>query len=346
MAFGMMAIVGLQTTLRQNSDIAKQRSEAVRIAEEAIEAVARVLGHRTRGVVKAYDDIAIGALADVDGRRHERHLHAEANGESTRRRAGSRSRVQVSWLDRTGQPQSVTLNSIIAAADPALSGILTMEPGGVPVRAAAGPATRASLRAAVDLGDGKSAFKPPAARWCGRLGLRQPDRRDRRRVQHGDHRAGSADRQPTCRVAATTPTACRSAASCAFPPDRRSPRPPTPRSPRARHSTWRSCSRSPAPATRARPRLLRERADLVVDDAALGALLLRHLLQHGRGAGLVGHLHADAAGLPRTGRRRAWVSPTTRPTPPRAATASAATPRDQRRRRSFRTSCTRATTPT
>ena len=37
MAFGMMAIVGLQTTLRLNSDIAKQRSEAVRIAEEAIE---------------------------------------------------------------------------------------------------------------------------------------------------------------------------------------------------------------------------------------------------------------------------------------------------------------------
>ena len=37
MAFGMMAIVGLQTTLRANSDVAKQRSEAVRIAEEAIE---------------------------------------------------------------------------------------------------------------------------------------------------------------------------------------------------------------------------------------------------------------------------------------------------------------------
>ncbi|HPO19087.1 MAG TPA: hypothetical protein PLO07_07820, partial [Rubrivivax sp.] len=37
MAFGMIAIVGLQSSLRQNSEIAKQRSEAVRIAEEAIE---------------------------------------------------------------------------------------------------------------------------------------------------------------------------------------------------------------------------------------------------------------------------------------------------------------------
>ena len=46
MAFGMMAIVGLQTTLRQNSDIAKQRSEAVRIARGGDRTVARVLRHR------------------------------------------------------------------------------------------------------------------------------------------------------------------------------------------------------------------------------------------------------------------------------------------------------------
>ena len=65
MAFGMMAIVGLQTTLRQNSDIAKQRSEAVRIAEEAIEQWRAFSAIETTAGHKAYDDIAVGQLDDI-----------------------------------------------------------------------------------------------------------------------------------------------------------------------------------------------------------------------------------------------------------------------------------------
>ena len=37
MAFGMLAVAGIQGMLRLNSDVAKQRSEAVRIAQEQIE---------------------------------------------------------------------------------------------------------------------------------------------------------------------------------------------------------------------------------------------------------------------------------------------------------------------
>ena len=37
MAFGMLAVVGVQSTLRLNGDIAKQRSEATRIAQETLE---------------------------------------------------------------------------------------------------------------------------------------------------------------------------------------------------------------------------------------------------------------------------------------------------------------------
>jgi Tfp pilus assembly protein PilV len=37
MAFGMLAVVGVQSTLRLNGDIAKQRSEATRIAQENLE---------------------------------------------------------------------------------------------------------------------------------------------------------------------------------------------------------------------------------------------------------------------------------------------------------------------
>jgi Tfp pilus assembly protein PilV len=37
MALGMMGLVGVQSTLRSTSDVAKQRSEAVRIAQAEIE---------------------------------------------------------------------------------------------------------------------------------------------------------------------------------------------------------------------------------------------------------------------------------------------------------------------
>lgn len=37
MAFGMLGVVGMQSTLRFNSDVSKQRSEAVRIVQETVE---------------------------------------------------------------------------------------------------------------------------------------------------------------------------------------------------------------------------------------------------------------------------------------------------------------------
>ena len=37
MAFGMLSLVGVQATLRLNSDLAKQRTEAIRIATEELE---------------------------------------------------------------------------------------------------------------------------------------------------------------------------------------------------------------------------------------------------------------------------------------------------------------------
>jgi Tfp pilus assembly protein PilV len=152
MAFGMMAIVGLQTTLRQNSDIAKQRSEAVRFAEEAIEQ------WRAYSTLGAYDAITIGEDTDppVSGMNATYTLkRTVAPGQGWKSIA-----VQVSWVDRAGQIQSVTLNSIIAAADPALSGILTMAPGsGLPVMPPLGrnPGIPAG---ATPMGGGRSIFMP------------------------------------------------------------------------------------------------------------------------------------------------------------------------------------------
>lgn len=167
MAFGMIAIVGLQSSLRQNSDIAKQRSEAVRIAEREIE---RWRGFAQLGVATppdiGFNDIqtlAAETIApDADNRFNTTFTLTRT---VTDMPGGKAIAVTVSWPDRTkppsDPPQSVTLNSFIAAADPALSGRLTMAPGG---GAALPPQGRhpAIPVVAKDLGNGLSGYKPPA----------------------------------------------------------------------------------------------------------------------------------------------------------------------------------------
>ena len=160
MAFGMMAIVGLQSTLRLNSDVSKQRSEAVRIAEEAIEDWRAFSSCQPGPTSRPTTTSPSVRLDDNAVDRHQRHLHAEANGEPGQ---GWKSiQVEVSWVDRTGQPQSVTLSSVIAGADPALSGVLSTVPARRARAACRWPAPR-RLPGGRDLGGGKSAYRPPGA---------------------------------------------------------------------------------------------------------------------------------------------------------------------------------------
>ncbi len=162
MAFGMLGIVGLQATLRQNSDVAKQRSEAVRIGEEAIEQwrAFSIMG-ATSGASAGYASIQTPANQVI-----KPDATNKFNTEFTLSRTvadmpgGKTLAVTVSWTDRSNQPQSVTLNTIIAAADPALSGRLTMaDTGGGAALPPQGRHPAIPMEAA-DRGDGTSGFKP------------------------------------------------------------------------------------------------------------------------------------------------------------------------------------------
>jgi hypothetical protein len=162
MAFGMMAIVGLQSTLRLNADITKQRAEAVRIAEDAIEAWRAFSVIETTAGRAAYDDIALGALDDV--------AVAGSNTTFTLKRTVSPGpgwkaiRVEVSWLDRTGQAQSITLSSIIGRSDPAVSGALSVLASSGPASLPFGRNPAVPAGAVPVQGDRtKSAYRPPGA---------------------------------------------------------------------------------------------------------------------------------------------------------------------------------------
>jgi Tfp pilus assembly protein PilV len=160
MAFGMMAIVGLQSTLRQNSDIAKQRSEAVRIGEAAIEEWRAFATMPTTAGLMAYDDIPVGVLADkaVNGDNATFTLKRTV----TPGQGWKSIQVVVAWNDRSGLEQSITLNSLIGRTEPALSGILSLVPAAVPIRQPLGrnPSVPAL---AIPVGGDKSAYRPPGA---------------------------------------------------------------------------------------------------------------------------------------------------------------------------------------
>lgn len=161
LGFGMLGVVGLQSTLRYNADIAKQRSEAVRIAEEALEdwRTFSVL-QPTPGHAFAYAAIASAPQANVAGyttntayRRTGTVVESVPPGQKTLV-------VDVEWTDRSGATQSVRLSSLVAGVAPELAATLVAPSTGVPSRRPLGRHSAIPLQAR-DFGNGQSGFLPP-----------------------------------------------------------------------------------------------------------------------------------------------------------------------------------------
>lgn len=168
MSIGMLALVGVQGTMRLNSDLARQRTEATRIASEEVErlrsftSLAAVPG--TPGV--SYDEIA---SRTVDGYQLP---GGTANTSyqvvrTVRPDPGSGQKVvsvQVRWRDRTDVPQTVTLDSSISATPPTLSAMLIVPHRESPVSRGRGRHISIPDGAVPVSGDsGRSRFDPPGA---------------------------------------------------------------------------------------------------------------------------------------------------------------------------------------
>jgi Tfp pilus assembly protein PilV len=161
MAFGMLAVVGVQSTLRLNADIAKQRSDATRIAQETLEKFRDFTVIDTTVDTRAWADItSAGPTTQVLGNTTYTVQTVVATYADPPAKA---LHVTVRWDDRAGEDQHVTVASAIAAAAPGLSGTLAIRPG----TAAGGPVRRPFRRhptipvQAREFGP-KSAFVPPS----------------------------------------------------------------------------------------------------------------------------------------------------------------------------------------
>ena len=158
LSLGMLAMTRVQSDLRAHAELARQRSEATRIAQQDIEALRAysVLTKPGAGA-NSFEQIA-PASAVVDSiapTRYElvRQVSPAADGQA------ASVVVTVRWNDRRGETQHTTLPSVIARSAPALAAALVNAPRGLPTLGAFDRSSHIPL-IAKDLGDGRSAFKP------------------------------------------------------------------------------------------------------------------------------------------------------------------------------------------
>lgn len=171
MSFGMVALVGLLGNLRRSTDVGKQRSEAMRLAQAEM-AKARAFSVLQKPnpadttVTDYVNDLVSKAPADktvADSNTTFSVKTDVANLTSGNEVWAKSARVEVSWVDRasaTNEPaQTIVLNSIIARVDPAFSGAVSIAPAAGVVRQ---PLDRAPAIpvGATDLGDKTSALRP------------------------------------------------------------------------------------------------------------------------------------------------------------------------------------------
>lgn len=163
LSLGMLSVVRVQTQMRLNSDVARQRSEAVRIAQEDIEKLRAFSVIAARTGASAYASVSSAALnIDSDSGQPSNTSYALTR-EITAADApfSKNTNVSVAWDDRTGNRQQVVLSTLISGHDPAYSGALKLIAKAKPVRGVQARSPWIPVEAR-DLGNGSSAFKPIA----------------------------------------------------------------------------------------------------------------------------------------------------------------------------------------
>lgn len=161
LSLGMFSVARVQTQLRLNADTARQRSEAVRLAQEDLERLRAFSVVAATAGARAFADI-VDATTTVDaasGLASNTRYQVTRTVTDAQAPQARNATVAVSWADRTGTEHRVVLDSVISGSNPAYSGALHV----APALAATARVNGRSIhipRIARNLGNGSSAFKP------------------------------------------------------------------------------------------------------------------------------------------------------------------------------------------
>lgn len=117
---GLFGLLKTQTMLARNADLARQRTEAVRLAQERIEALRSYTAIEAVAGQLAWEDLADDADEVQTNAVYTRTWEVLGAVDDPMRQV----RVTLAWQDRAGVAQSITLESVIAQVDPADVGAL------------------------------------------------------------------------------------------------------------------------------------------------------------------------------------------------------------------------------
>lgn len=160
MAIGLLGVVGVQSTMRSSSDISKQRSEAVRIAQEAIEQWRSFHSIEANATAVDWGDLVSDASATSIAGTNATYSRTRTVTDLPAPARGKALTVLVSWNDRNGTQQQISVSTVITGIAPELFG--TMGFPTKPVQPVLGRKNSIPLQAK-DLGDGTSGLLPPNA---------------------------------------------------------------------------------------------------------------------------------------------------------------------------------------
>lgn len=168
--FGMLAVVGSIGTLRHNGDVARQRSEAVRIAQDYLEEWRGYSALTATADRVDFDDIvripAAGAEPPVvtgssTSFKLWRHVSQDAAVAGTQTPRRKHVVVIVQWTDRIGQVQEVRLSTTIMGIEPAMRAAGFAPPAGAPSRWIQGRPGGGVPPGARQISEGRSVLVPP-----------------------------------------------------------------------------------------------------------------------------------------------------------------------------------------
>ncbi|HEY1092207.1 MAG TPA: prepilin-type N-terminal cleavage/methylation domain-containing protein [Burkholderiaceae bacterium] len=166
MAFGMLALVGLQSSLRRSGDVAKQRGDATKIVQLDVENLrdfSAPVAASAPASSNAYDQLANASNDDAGFAPGNASYSLSRQVLAVAEPPMTLVNVEVKWKDRgwkVGDPeQSVNFGTIVAKTDAALSGSLSIAPNGDPNRRPMGRSVAIPI-GAKDVGGGLSAWKP------------------------------------------------------------------------------------------------------------------------------------------------------------------------------------------
>ena len=119
-AFGLLSLAGMQMMLSRNADVAKQRGEATRLAQERVENMRSFTAIDTTAGMQAWNDLANGADTTTTNATYTRTVTLQGTVDDPLRFA----QVAVAWRDRADEDQSVVLRTVISRTDPSDIGAL------------------------------------------------------------------------------------------------------------------------------------------------------------------------------------------------------------------------------